>query len=175
MSEEIELHADACEGCALRTSRRDFLRNGFAAAFGALLLVGAAESAAAKSIRWTTGARSGSTVAYAIPAQNGAEIDRANEVILVRWGSNVYAFALSCPHKRTALRWEPENARFQCPKHHSKYQPDGTFISGRATRNMDRLSIQREGNGIVVDVTAKHKSTEDPAGWKSAVVVLGDS
>ena len=28
----------------------------------------------------------------------------------------------------TALKWAPRDAQFQCPKHHSKYRPDGSFI-----------------------------------------------
>src|SRR5207253_9283476 len=112
------------------SSRRDFIRNTLTAAFGLI------------AINWVDAlARDGNVVSYAVPAANGAQIDKQNEVILVRWNDEVFAFNLSCPHKRTALRWEPDNSRFQCPKHHSKYQPDGTFISGKATRNMDRFPI----------------------------------
>jgi Rieske Fe-S protein len=107
-----------------------------------------------------------------VPAADGVQIDRDNEVILVRWQSAVYAFNLSCPHQNTALRWDGADARFQCPKHHSKYQPDGTFISGRATRNMDRFTLRLDANTIIVDVDAMHKSDEDQAGWSAAVVHL---
>ena len=60
--------------------------------------------------------------------------------------------------------------RFQCPKHKSKYQPDGTFISGRATRNIDRHPIKREGHKLVVDVETMIRSDKDPAAWGAAVV-----
>lgn len=103
---------------------------------------------------------------------DGVSIDKANEVILVRHGGSVYAFALSCPHQNTALRWNADEGRFQCPKHKSRYQPDGTFISGRATRNMDRLPIRREGGNVVVDVDRMFESDKDEAGWKAAVVAL---
>jgi Rieske Fe-S protein len=93
-------------------------------------------------------------------------------VILVRWQGSIYAFSLSCPHQHTALRWEEANQRFQCPKHHSKYEMDGTFISGKATRSMDRFSLKREGNSIVVDVNALHKQPNDPTGYAAAVVKL---
>ena len=63
--------------------------------------------------------------------------------------------------------------RFQCPKHHSQYQPDGEFITGRATRNMDRLAIRRDAaNNIVVDPDTLYRSDEDAAEWKAAVVKL---
>jgi nitrite reductase/ring-hydroxylating ferredoxin subunit len=167
---------DACDSCALGKSRREFLRDGFAAAFGALLTLGASEKAAAASVSIVNAlAAAGSTVTYAIPAANGAQIDRDHEVIVARWENNIYAFSLSCPHQHTALRWEQQNARFQCPKHHSKYQPDGTFISGRATRSMDRFSIKRQGNSVVVDTSVMHKEPDDPKAWREAVVELGAS
>ena len=62
--------------------------------------------------------------------------------------------------------------RFQCPKHKSQYQPDGEFITGRATRGMDRLGIRRDGSTVVVDLDALHKQDDDPAGWAAAVVRL---
>ena len=68
----------------------------------------------------------------------------------MRFQGVVYAFNLSCPHQNTALKWQPDDQRFQCPKHKSRYQPDGTFISGRATRGMDRLADPaggRDGRG----------------------------
>lgn len=154
------MHDDFCEGC--ESGRRAFIRNTVVAAFGLI------------AINWIdAAARTGGTVSYAIPATDGAQIDRINEVILVRWHDEAYAFALACPHRKTALRWEPANTRFQCPKHHSKYQPDGTFISGKATRNMDRYPIKREGDALVVDVTAKIKSDVDGTSWHNAVAKLG--
>ena len=176
MDEQLMQAEDSCEGCALGTSRREFLRDGFVAAFGALLTLGASEKAAAASVSFVNAlVASGSTVSYAIPSANGAQIDHEHEVILARWENNIYAFSLSCPHQHTALRWEPQNARFQCPKHHSKYQPDGTFISGRATRSMDRFSIKRQGNSVVVDTGTMHKEPDDPKAWREAVVELGAS
>ena len=90
----------------------------------------------------------------------------------MRWQGMAYAFALSCPHQNTALRWLEADQRFQCPKHKSKYRPDGSFIEGRATRGMDRYSIKRDGAGIAVDLDAIHEEDRDPAGWAAAVVKL---
>lgn len=164
---------DACPACPLAPDRRRFLQRAAAAAAGILLALGAApEALLAEPIRSVVGRLLAAGVAYPIPAEDGAQIDRDNQVILVRWQGSVYAFNLSCPHQNTALRWEPGNARFQCPKHHSKYRPDGEFISGRATRGMDRLAIRREGAQVVVDVDTMFKEDADPAEWKAAVVTL---
>jgi Rieske Fe-S protein len=111
-------------------------------------------------------------VKYPLPAADGVSIDSSNEVILCRSGAEVYAFALSCPHQNTALRTMPKNGGFQCARHKSKYLPNGTFVSGRATRNMDRLHIAREGNLIVVDPDIAYESDSDAARWAAAVVTL---
>lgn len=169
-----------CEGCPLLPDRRTFFRGAaLAAGAAALAALGAPlGTIAALPIANTTGRRRhgplGDTIQYTVPQGDGAQVDKDNQVILVRWQSAVYAFALSCPHQNTALRWEGSgsDSRFQCPKHHSKYQPDGTFISGRATRNMDRFTIRRDGDKIVVDMDALHKSSDDPTGWSAAVVKL---
>jgi len=64
------------------------------------------------------------------------------------------------------------SGRFQCPKHKSKYEPDGTFISGRATRNMDRYAIKRAGMEVEVALEVLYRNDKQPAEWTAAVVVL---
>jgi nitrite reductase/ring-hydroxylating ferredoxin subunit len=147
MSKNTNIH-DECEqfDCAIPSSRRQFLRDSFLSVAGAMMAVGMAKNAAFAMPLEFTGAKrsSGSTRSYTVPPTDGAQIDKDNDVILVRWQNAVYAFALSCPHQNTALKWDERDHAFQCPKHHSKFQPDGAYIpgSGRATRNMDRYAIQ---------------------------------
>jgi Rieske Fe-S protein len=108
--------------------------------------------------------------AFPIPAGDGVTIDKKTGVILVRFQGKVIAFNLACPHENTALRWKQAVGRFECTKHDSKYSPDGTYIGGRATRNMDRLKIARDGNNVVVDLSDLIKSDAHPAEWKAAVI-----
>ncbi len=160
---------EPCDGGC--PSRRTFLQRAVAGAvvagavafadFGSLP-IGSIEALAAQ----------GDERKYPIPAADGANIDRENQVILARFQGAMYAFNLSCPHENAALRWREEDGRFQCPRHQSKYKPDGTFISGRATRNMDRLGIRREGDQVTVDLSRMFKSDADAAGWAAAVVKL---
>lgn len=113
----------------------------------------------------------GDELSYPVPPADGATIDREHEVILVRWKGMVCAFALSCPHQHTALKWlQAPETRFQCPKHKSKYQPDGTFISGRATRNMDRYAIRKSGRNVVVSTTRLLRNDKQAAAWGAAKV-----
>jgi Rieske Fe-S protein len=171
---DVTIEASGCEGCSLLSTRRAFLRRSLFAATAALISLGASPSAAlAMMMDSIEGRRGGDqTVKYPVPAADGVQIDKDNQVILVRWQGAGYAFNLSCPHQNTALRWDDADHRFQCPKHHSKYRPDGVFIEGRATRGMDRLAIQHVGSDLVVDLDKMFKQDEDAAGWNAAVVPL---
>jgi len=147
-------------GCTDCLSRRDFLQIVTALGFAALPVV------------FVEGIDAAGEQKYPFPAADGVTIDRKQQVIIVRTQGHVYAFNLSCPHENTALKWLPKDNRFQCPKHESKYQPNGTFTSGRATRNMDRLSIRRDGNDVYVDLSHIIKSDADPNGWDRATIAV---
>lgn len=114
----------------------------------------------------------GDEAVYPVPPSDGATIDRDHEVILVRHQTRIYAFALWCPHQHTALRWQDEERRFKCPKHKSTFQPDGAFVSGRATRAMDRHPVRRDGETVVVDLAVTLREDEDADRWRQAVVQL---
>lgn len=165
---------DPCGGCALDPDRRAFLREAGAAVAGALALLGVAPSVAAAlplALLAPIGA-AGDSRTYAIPAADGASIDKDAEVILARWRGAVYAFNLACPHRNTALRWLPADGRFQCPKHKSRYRPDGAFISGKATRGMDRFAVRRAGSTVIVNLDQLYKQTDDPRGWAAASIMV---
>jgi Rieske Fe-S protein len=152
----------SCLDCA---SRREFIeRLSGAVLVGTLFTeVRAAEAAAGQG---------GSERAYAIPTKDGVSIDKSAQVILVRSGQKVIAFNLACPHENTALKWRDGDKRFQCPKHESKYTPEGLFTDGRATRNMDRLAIRRDGMKVIVGLDRLFKSDQNAAEWAAAVVTL---
>jgi len=156
-------------------SRRGFLGHAVALPT-ALAVVGHlldADTAEAAGIRPVAAVPSdGPEQRYPIPAADGVSIDQANQIILVRSNGRIMAFNLACPHENTALRWRRQDGRFQCPRHESKYQPDGTFLEGRATRNMDRLPIRLDGNQVVVDLSVMFRSDEDPAKWAAAAVAV---
>ncbi|MGE5232013.1 MAG: ubiquinol-cytochrome c reductase iron-sulfur subunit [Deltaproteobacteria bacterium] len=161
-----------CRDCGLAPERRRFLQELGLVTAAVLLGLGVPRQRALAMTPSPLRARRGTDdkITYPIPAADGVQIDRDNQVILVRWQGAVYAFNLACPHQNTALRWDAGDSRFQCPKHHSKYQPDGTFVSGRATRGMDRFTLARSGDNVVVDVDDMHKEDKDPTGWAAAML-----
>ncbi len=162
-----------CGACGLR-ERRAFLREAAGALAGVVAALGASPArAAALSLSFMRAlGRAGDELTYPIPAQDGAQIDHDNQVITVRWQGKAYAFNLACPHQNTALRWQPEDDQFQCPRHHSRYQPDGVFVSGRATRSMDRFAVRKDGGNLVVNVAELYRQDKDGAQWDAAFVTL---
>ena len=166
-----------CTGCPIDPDRREFLRSVGAAVTSLALLGLLPRDADAASLRAITALASAThdrkaEKRYPIPTADGVSIDKDNEVIVARASGKVYAFALACPHQNTALRWNADDHQFQCPKHKSRYRDDGTFIEGRATRNMDRLAVRREGSTLVVDVDALIQQDEHPAEWNAAFVAV---
>ena len=163
---------DQCNSCPIAsTTRRAFVRDAMIGVAGALATLGISSSAAALPVSMIEAlARKDEKITYAIPPADGVRIDKDNEVILVRWQGAVYAFNLSCPHQRTALRWNAAAKEFQCPKHKSKYTASGSFISGRATRGMDRFAITRQGGNVIVDADEMFEEDENEGEWKAAFV-----
>ena len=169
----LEHREGDCGDCG-RTSRRRFLGQlsgaALAAAVASELACLEAGALPVFELDGASGQGSPDERTYPLPASDGVTIDRETQVILVRYQNRVYAFSLACPHENTALKWRQNDNRFQCPRHESKYQPDGTFISGRATRNMDRFAIRRADDKVVVDLNAWFRSDQQRAEWESAVL-----
>jgi len=157
-----------CPGAA--TTRRGFLQAG-----GCLVLAMAAlglPATAALPLLPTSGSGAANEHQYPLPEGDSVNIDRQAQVILVRFQNSVFAFALSCPHENAAVKWVAKDHRFQCTKHDSQYQPNGLHTSGRATRNLDRFAVRREGSSVVVDLQHWFQSDKDPSGWAAAAIQL---
>jgi len=99
-------------------------------------------------------------------------IDRKAQVIVVRFANHMYAMALACPHESAAVKWVAKDHRFQCTKHDSQYTPEGTYRTGRATRNLDRFPVRREGNDVVVATDRVYRSDQNAPAWAAASVDL---
>ena len=165
----------ACAGCGCaksvcqRVARREFLQGMGALAAAILAGLGASPAEArAAGVTAAAGKGSGDERRYPLPAGDGVTVDHDNDVIVARLQDRIYAFSLACPHQNTALRWLAAEDRFQCPRHESKYRPDGEFIAGRATRNMDRFAVRKEGNEIVVQLDRLFQSDRQASQWQAA-------
>jgi Rieske Fe-S protein len=165
----------SCEGCAL-VARRDFFREAGAAAVGILIALGAtpARAVAAPIELVSALGGSGDEKTYAIPAKDGTQIDKDNATMITRWQGKVYVFSLACPHQNTMLRWSEKDNEFQCPKHHSRFEPTGTYVadSGRATRGLDRFAVRKDGNNVVANLDSLWQQDEDEAAWNAAFITV---
>jgi Rieske Fe-S protein len=164
-----------CESCPLgeAVARRDFLRDAVArtlVAVGALGLLPSASTALTTTFARGVGSRTDK--AYPLPATDGVVIDKDESVIIARFSNRAYAFSLACPHQNTAIRWEAADNRFQCPKHKSRYRPDGVFIEGRATRGLDRFAVRLQGEQLLVNLDALYREDNDASLWAVAFVDL---
>jgi nitrite reductase/ring-hydroxylating ferredoxin subunit len=153
------------------SSRREFVQTVGCFA-GALAALGIPAHVLAAPVAIIDSDQAGAEKSYPIPAADGVSIDRAAQVILVRSNGHVFAFALSCPHQNAALKWVQEHNQFECTKHDSHYTADGTHVSGRATRNMDRMPIRKDGTVVRVDTAHVFQSDKDSAGWNAASVAV---
>jgi len=163
----------SCQAGACDADRRAFIRQ--VTLFAAGLVAGSSGLAAADALPIANGealTKAGDEITYPVPAADGVTIDRDNAVIIVRIQGKVMAFNLSCPHQNAAVRWKAAEMRFECTKHDSVYTADGIYTSGRATRNMDRFTIKRDGNKIIVNVAQMISSDEQKAVWDKAFVAL---
>ena len=174
-----------CGGCSLHDAmqapaaieRRAFLRAGVMAlaSLGALGTLARTAEAIAPLDMQPLEVRAGDRPAekrYPVPAADGVTFDKDNSVIVARVGAKVYAFSLACPHQNTALRWNADDKQFTCPKHKSHYKPDGEFIDGRSTRDMDRLAIRRDGAAVVVNVDVLYQQDLNTAQWTGAFATV---
>ena len=164
-----------CEACPLGEAleRREFLRDALARtllAFGALSAL--SKRASALPVAFIQGVGTRTDKEYSLPATDGVFIDRDESVIVARVENRAYAFSLACPHQNTAIRWEASDHRFQCPKHKSRYRPDGVFVEGRATRGLDRFALRRDGEKLMVNLDALYREDKNPAEWSTAFVDL---
>jgi nitrite reductase/ring-hydroxylating ferredoxin subunit len=173
----IELSGDAscasCAGCAL-LARRDFLRNATGRAASILLALGGLSSAASaqRIVFIAPGGMRGDEASYPIPPADGVQIDKGNGTILTRWQNKVYVYSLGCPHQNTALRWYEKDSRFECPKHHSRFGPDGVYVpdSGRATRGLDRFAVRQDGPNVIANLERLYRQDDNRAEWDAAFV-----
>jgi Rieske Fe-S protein len=153
------------------SSRREFIQT-VGCLSSALAALGIPRDALAAPVAIIDSDQSGAEKVYPIPATDGVSIDRTAQVILVRSNGHLFAFALSCPHQNAAVKWVPQHNQFECTKHDSHYTADGTHVSGRATRNMDRMPIRKDGSVVRVDTAHVFQSDKDSGAWNAASVTV---
>lgn len=158
--------------CEARIDRRAFLRSASFAAGAVLVALGAPSALLAAEVGEVAAEPTTALTPirqYAMPAGDGALVDAADEVLLVRWGGRLYAFALSCPHRGATLQWQGSGT-VRCPKHKAVFSADGAHVGGRRTRDLDRYAVHLDGARLVVDLGTRLRADTDAAAWAAASV-----
>lgn len=172
----IDQRAAACTDCpAAAASRRKFLRDVgvMVATLFAAGAVASPASALVSAVSETRATRSrGLLRTYPLPATDSISIDVDNDVILARWQGRVYAFSLKCPHRGTRLESLENEKRIFCPKHKARFIADGSHVSGRGSRDLDRYRLSRQGVSVVVDLGAILRADSDADAWRAAVITV---
>ena len=72
--------------------------------------------------------------------------------LVKRNSGEIIAFDPRCTHGLCSYAWLPDVGQFSCHCHDGKFAPDGSVISGKPTRALDRLVVRVTGDVIEVDV-----------------------
>jgi Rieske Fe-S protein len=74
------------------------------------------------------------------------------KVIIVRTGETTFAaFSAICTHKRGTVEYDPAKKRFECPKHHSKFDvKDGSVLDGPAEDPLPKYSAHGDAKSVTV-------------------------
>jgi cytochrome b6-f complex iron-sulfur subunit len=67
-------------------------------------------------------------------------------------GDEIIAFDPRCTHGLCAYNWEPDSGQFFCQCHDGQFALDGSVVSGKPTRPLDRFPARVTGGAIEVDV-----------------------
>ncbi len=68
-------------------------------------------------------------------------------VVLTRSGDEILAHSGVCPHQGRAVRVEVSG--LACPCHNSRFEFDGTFVSGPANADLQPAEVHLENGAIV--------------------------
>jgi cytochrome b6-f complex iron-sulfur subunit len=64
----------------------------------------------------------------------------------------IIAYDPRCTHGLCSYGWVPDAGQFSCNCHDGQFALDGTVISGKPTRPLDRLPVRITGDVVEVDV-----------------------
>ena len=97
--------------------------------------------------------RGGAVVKVRFGPEDMADHAYRDGVFLIRSGGEFTALSARCTHLCCIVSWDGARGRFVCPCHRSEYDAKGRRLSGRATRDLDRLPARPlPDGGLEVEV-----------------------
>ena len=132
--------------------RRRFARIA-AAASGGVALLGSGWLVVRAWLPWITPRPDGSWsigTPDRFPAGTATLLRRAKSVI-VNDGTGLHALSAICTHEGCTLHDLPARKELTCPCHGAAFDYEGRVKRGPTNRNLDWLSLRREGDELVLD------------------------
>lgn len=164
----MSCHHESCP------SRRLFFQQMGSAALATLALSGLAPNLVlAESVRAISGATlTPGQRAYPVPTADSVSVDEAAGVIIVRAANHLYAFSTECPHRGAQLEFLAAEKTIYCRKHKARFGGDGSWLSGRRTRALDRFPIHVVNGQVVVATDTLLEQDIDGAAYEAAEVMV---
>ena len=72
-------------------------------------------------------------------------------VWVVRAGGSLFVLEARCTHLGCTPRWEPEDGKFRCPCHGSRFSLEGTTLNGPAEEPLRRAAIRERRDRIEIN------------------------
>ncbi|MGF1505004.1 MAG: Rieske 2Fe-2S domain-containing protein [Chloroflexi bacterium] len=116
-----------------------------------------------------------------LPAPGDAPVENAaGRFWLVTTPAGLVALYKVCTHLGCLYKWVPNNDRFECPCHGSKFTKQGEWIEGPAPRGLDQMAVEiLDESGSVIAITDDEGSPVPIEGAASiavdtGVIILGE-
>ncbi len=94
----------------------------------------------------------GTPVEVPFTVQLGGNAVAGSAWLVKQASGEIIAFDPRCTHALCSYRWEPGPADFSCNCHDGKFRLDGTVISGKPPKPLNRFPVHVTGTVVEVDV-----------------------
>ncbi len=79
----------------------------------------------------------------------GVTFDADRRLFVVRDDDSFHVISAICTHLGCTVQWKPDQKRFDCPCHGSRFEPDGTVIGGPAPRPLACYALAVSPDGYL--------------------------
>jgi Rieske Fe-S protein len=83
---------------------------------------------------------------------NGARVFEEKKIAVIKDDKDVYALNLTCTHLGCTVSTTPKG--FVCPCHGSVFNTRGAVVKGPADRSLTRLSVEEQGDDVIILTTS---------------------
>ena len=79
----------------------------------------------------------------------GVTFDADRRLFVVRQDDDFHVISAVCTHLGCTVQWKPDRKTFDCPCHGSRFEADGTNVSGPAPRPLAWFAVAASPDGYL--------------------------